>query len=85
MSSGFDISMFLRNRILKFKPILLTVLKLLTSAWSESGRVEERKITSGKPRKTDMQYRKKIGMKKMFCFSVYFQGEKKNLRKGSES
>lgn len=50
MSPDFEISMFLRNRILKFKPILLAVLKLLISACSKSGRVEERKVTSGKPR-----------------------------------
>lgn len=52
MSQDFDVSVFSRNRILKFRPMLLAVLKLLTSACSESGRVDERKVASRKCRKS---------------------------------
>lgn len=54
-SLGFDLewiqilSVFLKTSILKFRTIPLAVLKLLTSACSENGRVEARKVTSGNP------------------------------------
>lgn len=72
--------MFLRNRILKFRPILLAVPKLLTSACSESRRVEERKVASGKPKKSWRAVQEKIGMKRIFCFSIYFQEKKTSER-----